>query len=854
MNVYLKVALAYLRKQKSRTWLMILGVALAVMLVFGFNVMNETQSKNQLDYIYNTYGGYHAEFFDINSKQLDRLKKDKDIKRIDAVCDLGTLQDSKGGNLDLYSSNSKYIEGIKYTLNKGRYPINENEIVLEGKALVQMKLSSKLNQEINFKIRKEYKNKDGVNKFYIKDKKFILVGIVEKPEVYYEDYYSLNAFTYYDGDSGSFIPNDLVTYRSVVNIKSGNSQIEKNVNKIRERNNIGRLNYESNTNLVRALSDYNQSKNSQSDNKIKLMVMFTAILLIYNLFNINLIDMVKNIGTMRIIGASKRDIRIIIGIQSLIILICGLILGFVLGIAFSYVGMNFFNFTDVKRIKSFDLIISRKSITDALLLGSITVVVSTIIPIYMSGRISAIEASKYSDIGNKKKSTKSQGTSMIKSNNVTSRVALLNIFRNKFRTIVSIIAISIGGVTFVDTYSSDRIDWDSFHEFLSETSSLAVMSGNVNSDPYYFGFNDRDVKEMSKINGVYNVFRKNEVTGFMVQNTDGLEAEYKKYNGIVGENENIELPMSLKAYDRGKLFKYADQVSHGELEYIYNNDSEYPIVAVFNYYYDILQDHRLEKVRKNISVGDLIEIKVANISGENISYKTETVKVGVILDQIWTSKGDSSNGRYPEIIISPDNFKAITGKKSYNYVYVDTNEKNEKKSDSILKNLDSLSKKIPFSYRDGNQDIKADQDMYRKEFVISKMIIVSLILLISSINIFCSIRANILIKINEFSTYRAIGMSLKQLKVSIYKESLIYAFISSAIVAIVGSYNYYELASRVKRDYVNLGIKNAAHFEVPLTEIMIFVSIAIVVCLISAYMSNRSLDKMNIIEGLNKTE
>jgi len=344
-----------------------------------------------------------------------------------------------------------------------------------------MKLSSKLNQEINFKIRKEYKDKDGVNKFYIKDKKFILVGIVEKPEVYYEDYYSLNAFTYYDGDSGSFIPNDLVTYRSVVNIKSGNSQIEKNVNKIRERNNIGRLNYESNTNLVRALSDYNQSKNSQSDNKIKLMVMFTAILLI--------------------------------GIQSLIILICGLILGFVLGIAFSYVGMNFFNFTDVKRIKSFDLIISRKSITDALLLGSITVVVSTIIPIYMSGRISAIEASKYSDIGNKKKSTKSQGTSMIKSNNVTSRVALLNIFRNKFRTIVSIIAISIGGVTFVDTYSSDRIDWDSFHEFLSETSSLAVMSGNVNSDPYYFGFNDRDVKEMSKINGVYNVFRKNRFYG-----------------------------------------------------------------------------------------------------------------------------------------------------------------------------------------------------------------------------------------------------------------------------------------------------------------------------------------------------
>ena len=46
MKTYMHLALSYLKKQKDRTVALVLGIALAVMFVFGFNVVNERQRTN----------------------------------------------------------------------------------------------------------------------------------------------------------------------------------------------------------------------------------------------------------------------------------------------------------------------------------------------------------------------------------------------------------------------------------------------------------------------------------------------------------------------------------------------------------------------------------------------------------------------------------------------------------------------------------------------------------------------------------------------------------------------------------------------------------------------------------------
>ncbi|MDO7205465.1 FtsX-like permease family protein [Paraclostridium bifermentans] len=58
---------------------------------------------------------------------------------------------------------------------------------------------------------------------------------------------------------------------------------------------------------------------------------------------------------------------------------------------------------------------------------------------------------------------------------------------------------------------------------------------------------------------------------------------------------------------------------------------------------------------------------------------------------------------------------------------------------------------------------------------------VVLTMVISSINIVCIVTTSIMIRVKEISTLRSIGMSMKNIKKMILKESIIYGILSSII-------------------------------------------------------------------------
>lgn len=79
MGIYMKMSLAYLKKNKLKTSLLILGVALGVVLIFGTSVLKESQNKNDVEAINKLYSGYHLEFINLNSDGTEKLKNDKDV-------------------------------------------------------------------------------------------------------------------------------------------------------------------------------------------------------------------------------------------------------------------------------------------------------------------------------------------------------------------------------------------------------------------------------------------------------------------------------------------------------------------------------------------------------------------------------------------------------------------------------------------------------------------------------------------------------------------------------------------------------------------------------------------------------
>ena len=64
---------------------------------------------------------------------------------------------------------------------------------------------------------------------------------------------------------------------------------------------------------------------------------------------------------------------------------------------------------------------------------------------------------------------------------------------------------------------------------------------------------------------------------------------------------------------------------------------------------------------KNIKVGDVIKIKVAQYSNGREAYKTKKIIVGGFIDDIKWSRKVASQVLLPEIITDTDNFKKLVG-------------------------------------------------------------------------------------------------------------------------------------------------------------------------------------------------
>lgn len=232
MKVSFKLAVSYLKSQKGKSLALITSISLAVMLIFTLNVIPETKSEINIKEAYKNFSDYHAEYNNLSDSVSNQLEKDKEVKEIHDVINLGSIVDKNGVSIQLNSYNEDFVNAYGYKLINGTYPKNDNEIVLEEKALKEMQLDNKLNQKVNFTVVKHYVDNKNENQIYSKKKKFKLVGIVQKPEAYYKsydegnEYYNVRGFTYFTSNQ-NIIPKELVTHSGILKFNTKNPSMSK---------------------------------------------------------------------------------------------------------------------------------------------------------------------------------------------------------------------------------------------------------------------------------------------------------------------------------------------------------------------------------------------------------------------------------------------------------------------------------------------------------------------------------------------------------------------------------------------------------------------------------------------------
>ena len=850
MRVSFRLAIAYLKKQKGRTLSLIISIALAVILVFTLNVVPESKSKHDIKEAYKNFSDYHVEYSNLNFETVDQLKNDKTIKVINDVINLGNAVSNKGVSISLNSYSKGFIDSYGYNLIKGNEPKNEDEIVIEEKALKEMGLSDKLGQSIDFNIIKKYMDENNQNQIYSKEKSFKLVGIVKKPDGFYEEnlYYKVKAFTKYT-ENQSILPKELISHSGVLKFTTSTPSMamaNKAINKYKLDENKFMINVQ----LNEAIQDYDMYKGGKIKINNKLIPMVAATLVIYNIFNIILIDMTKQIGMARAIGMTKKNVRYMVCIQSFIVLLIGLAVGFLLGTIASYIGLrSIYN-------EHISLYISKESIIEPLSMAVASVAIASIFTIYKCKKISPIEAIRSTNSSKSIKKDRFYHKLIRKVFGLTGYMAYKNIWIYKTRTILSILSISMAGSLFITKMVGfNQYDGkvDSLSPLIMEMGeSDIILSHNSNNSSEYFNeYTDDELNEISKIDGVREITKSMNVTGYLNSKKENISDFYKTYIPLDSDESNLEIGTVIKGYEKSTLKELEKYLEDGNIDNLKEEDDTISAMVSNHFYLDSKVSSN-ETILKDLKVGDIIEVKIPVTNNKEVKYVNQKIKVAGLLNTDYVLNVEGGRDSCFQVILDKNSFENLTGKKGFNNIFIKLQKDKEEVVVSKAKEIINGNSFNEMESKYDNRKLSTNHNVeLKKEILVS----VVLTMVISSINIACIVITNIMIRVKEISTLRAIGMRMKNIKKMILKESIIYGVLSSIIAGVFSSYDVYKNMKKANEIFSQgLGIKQAYEFKVPVVEILQFGVAAILICVIAGYLAKNRVSKLSIVEGLKNEE
>lgn len=839
MENYTKLTGKYLIKHKARTILTLIGISIAIAMFVIIGNIYYSGIDNQVESIKKESGDFEAVFQKLTSNKVGQLKNNAEIKNGGVSWEIGLLNiqninmtDSlKNVNIRAYDSAAiKDIFNIKLT--EGRLPKDDSEIIVDKKFYAVLK-----DKGFGEKIKGMLKSSS-----VTENKEYTIVGAYDSQEI------KNCAISYIDSDKlGS---NGDGNYNYFFNLKSDKGII-KAVDKIAKANNITK--YGTNTKLLYL---YGQGPDTQKNDGLEtifaiiaaFVVICTAVV-IYNSFNISVMERIKHYGILRSIGATKAQIRRLVFKEATIMSALSIPMGVLIGLAGMYVT---FNFLMDGFLMNFQITFHWNVIAISALLGIFTVFVSAFFPARTASKVSPIEAIR--------------GTTVVKNDRVSRRggflaklifrfegqVAYKNIKRSRKRFYVTCMSLMLSMIMFI--FFSNFVDiLLTTNKTVNQNIKVDAMfqKGDKLESPYMTNeFGDK----LQKMDGISEVFKLNYYEGILPLSKKMLNEKFA-YSLSETKNQQYEdwyfiKKAALFSYDEAalSLFNKENKTKIDYTEFCKNNQ-----VIIIN------KSSGFDKNKKSFydqftkyKAGDKLELPLLNKSFINKPTAEELQKLiksdgKIKLDIIKVVDLDTFSGiaceQGYEIIVSPDTFKRITAIDGYDTVAI--NYKSKEARDKLYEKLNIVADENKVSFYDISTQRKQMDDVVNQLMILTYGFI-GLIILIATVNIINTVTINLLVKKREYAIFKAIGMTKGQFKKLILLEGSLFGMVSS----IIGLPIAYALSYAVifNNPMGMIGYKMAAW-----PYIMGALGI-ILITLLAAMFPLRKLNDMNIVEALRLEE
>lgn len=845
MNILNKLTIKNLKLNKKRSLGTIIGIILSVALICAVSNMVSSFRETLIQNAINESGYWHIRLYNVSNDKLKRLKLNKDIDNIytiseDGYAKLNTIKNEYKPYLKFYGMNKEAFNNLEFKLIKGRFPKNDNEIIISEHLNKNGKADLKIDDEITVNVgdrvtlEDDYALNDS-NPFdkgneIIKNpntKKYRVVGIIKRPDVSFEPT-SAPAYTTITTSTNE---DNFSVFISLKNPRDKNSFVEllgaRNYDEVVNMGiNNPRYDYTLNNELLRwealKFSDSTFSMLLSIAEVVIFIIIFTSIFCIRNSFAISTTEKMRMYGMLSSVGATKKQIKksvltegFILGLIAIPIgIMCGIIAVFVLlKIVNLFLGDFLFNNIDGMVFK-----VSFVAIIISIILGFVT--------IYFSAISSAKKASKVSPIDNlrntndiKISSKKLKTPKLIKNVFKTGGVlAYKNLKRSKkkYRTTVVSLTVSIFVFISMFTFINEGFKQSSNYYQNYDYNYRITFNNNSSMDEI------NEIRNLDSVNASYLVYYAkpsiliDDIS--KINPKEPLECEYDKNDKCIKKYARLNIIL----LDDSTFKSYVKKVK-GNYDYLKDKG----ILTDMYRFYDNKSKKEYEDRIYTYKSDDTIDFKLLN--EDNIS-----IDIGLVSNIMpYGFENVYSNGGY--IVLNNKYFNNIDYYGSD--LMIDSSD-TEQLTNNIL-NIDS-----ELNYYDMDEEAKAEKSIV---IVISIFLygFIGVITLIGVTNIFNTITSNMELRQKEFAMLKSVGMTKKEFNHMINLETLFYSsksLIYGSILGIIGSY-FVHRAFAGKID---------TQFVLPYKAILICILfVFIVVYMIMKYSMNK-INKQNMIETIRK--
>lgn len=883
MKHFSEISYKYLNAQKKRSVLTIIGIILSVALFTSIGTLINSYRENEIKNIIETRGNYHMNFKAVKGDKVNKVTSHTNFDKAGVVGIEGnaliskiTEEEKKKNpeapkyrylNIESYDENALSI--LPIVMKDGRMPKNKDEIVIEENSLKHLPKDLKIGDKLEVDIVKRYDGggKEIVNRNFwdsnetiksVKKRSYTLTGIA-KSQFYFSDEISFKAITLPYEEN---IYDNNKRYNVYAHMKKIDSAYETGMNiardfKIYDEKPEIFIEYNNKLLTLKGKGLYANVNDSLTLLVVFLviLVVISTILVIYNIFQISVMERITQIGIIRSIGASPEQVRNMVLKEAITLSLIGIPLGIISGLLASKVLVYILSSTSFVSFKGMNMYINAKVIITSFILGAVTIYFSARKPAKLAGKISPLEAVRNTGSIKKEKFKRMRSSFLIrKLFGVEGELAYKNIRRNRRRFTVTVASLVISIVLFIV-----------FNSFMNYT-----MRSNPSNVDYIFdvqlikngtgknGFEDNYLNKLNSQEFIKKAYKQNitYAPAFIQSNKfnmDYIEKSKRILNTIYnihGEKYVYSNQTSLYGYDKDFLETTKNHLIEGEI----NEDEMNKVNGII-----LVQDPRVynpaeKKIYKinptNLKVGDEVILdanhNIMKAYDEEKKFpeiaKSNRFKIVAIADKVpvTINKEDSINFITTEKVYS----KAVETEK-FDQINVILNE-NLDRNEALDELKSYISKDKGISMEDFYQRAKRDR---QSKLIMSVFLygFVTIIVLIGSLNILNTINTNLLLRRREFASLKAIGMSQQQVKRQVWMEGLIYGIIAAFWGSIIGSILSYIM-------YKIFGMMSTFDYKIPWLGMLIGGIGTIIITLLSSYPPLKKINTSNIIETIKMEE